>query len=640
MFWLNKKIGCFLFSLILIQSVSHAQLLRRLRDEAKWKLEQKAKEKMNHVIDKTVDKAVDSIGTKKDKKEKPKRNRGSKEVENNLNESGVKDVTPPAKHKENGGFIELHTSTNSIFAGGTLTFTGKSINYKDYNKVEVVIKNEHSYKEQSVFVLQKDGSFTGVWYAPSETGKYTMTATSSDKKASTTEEITVYGLSVLKNMASENITLTKQAQKALQERVEKVKPMISSQQATKLDEKMKAVDKNVDQTIKLLEHINNANQKIGEEIQKGQSLPRNLSDNLSELESKLKQNKEELKNQQEFINHQPFDNTICEYLVMINEACAAFSTFSSLWAGSIAKIAKSVIIGAVPGTMGSANKAMGNPIPTGPDFVAKEGTKMYLVVKDDANALSQNLTKANFANDVIGFVSDILLKFYCGTYEGSMTQTFNFNYKNKYGDSWWKYGGTLEAKLNLRYPKNANTGRIIKMKGSLEGNATKFTFFADPKEAVADELKSAYNSTVVVTIADIKAIAIPFVSAKNDIAGFGAVARGLVTPSAFYIPIDAEYNLDNKQIKFFINSAILDFTPLIKNRKIFVVIAALPMFKWEDFPIEKAQKIIHGSLKEKNWFTVTGEESGKPHFEGTITRKVNQPDFTIDLSIIMKAEKN
>jgi hypothetical protein len=180
------------------------------------------------------------------------------------------------------------------------------------------------------------------------------------------------------------------------------------------------------------------------------------------------------------------------------------------------------------------------------------------------------------------------------------------------------------------------------MKGTLEGNATKFTFFADPKEAVAEELYKVnrYDMVQNIILKNVTPVTVPFVSAQSDKAGFGAVTRSAATPASFYIPIDAEYDLDAKQIKIFVNDALWDFSPMVQNKQLYVVMAALPLFRVATYPIEKAQKTIHGALKEKNIFTVYTDSKGTPRFDGTITRKVNQSDFKIDLSISMKAVKD
>lgn len=48
----------------------------------------------------------------------------------------------------------------------------------------------------------------------------------------------------------------------------------------------------------------------------------------------------------------------------------------------------------------------------------------------------------------------------------------------------------------------------------------------------------------------------------------------------------------------------------------------LPLFRWQDFPIEKAQRIIRGSLKDKNWFTVTGADAGSPNLMALLQEKL------------------
>jgi hypothetical protein len=641
MFTFYKKIIFLFFVTTFTINAAYAQLFKRLKDEAKWKLEQKAKEKMNQTIDKTVDKAVDSIGSKK-KKSKFKKTETNTNEENNLNDAGVKkDIKHPQNNDES--FIELRASSPIAFTGGVLTLSGRSISYKDFKNIKIKITGIENYEQEKSITLDIEGSYTCLWYVPGLEGEYTITATSSDNKSTAVKIITVYETPDLENMADENINETKKILKKVEERVNKVNPMISSQQANELDEKLKLLKNKVNAAIKLFQSINTANKNLAAMIGKGKPIPKNLSGNLSQMNDILYQQAEDLKNQQEFLNHQPFDNTICEYLVMISEACAAFSTFSALWEKTLGAVIQNIVLDkAPPMVVGAVNTIAGKPIPEPADFLPKEAAKLYVTAKVDMASLKTIKGKAGMAGDLISFVTDVLLKMFCGTYTGEMTQTFHFDYKNK-GTSWWKYGGELKATLNLRYPKSGNTGRIIKMKGSLEGNATRFSFWANPKEAVAEELKTAYNSTQVITIADIKAPVIPFASAQADKAagfGFGAVARTAATPASFYIPIDAEYNLDTKQIKIFINDAIWDFSLFTKNRKVFVVIAALPLFKVQDFPIEKAQKLLHGSLKEKNWFTVTGEDSGKPQFEGAIKRKVNNAEFTIDLSIMMKAEKD
>ena len=179
------------------------------------------------------------------------------------------------------------------------------------------------------------------------------------------------------------------------------------------------------------------------------------------------------------------------------------------------------------------------------------------------------------------------------------------------------------------------------MKGNIEGNATKFTFYANPKEAMATELKEkgVYNSVAVIPIFQLSPLAVPFSTALADKLGFGAIARAGATPAYFNIPIDAEYDQDAKKIKILVNSALIDFSQGIFNQQAFMLVAVLPMIRYEKYPIEKAEKTIRGSLKEKNIFPMITPKGGKPSFSGTVTRKIGQPDFTINLFLKIEAKK-
>ncbi len=94
--------------------------------------------------------------------------------------------------------------------------------------------------------------------------------------------------------------------------------------------------------------------------------------------------------------------------------------------------------------------------------------------------------------------------------------------------------------------------------------------------------------------------------------GFGAVARGIATPAYFNIPVDADYDLDGEKIKLFINPALVDFSEAVENREIYMVIAVLPLIRWMEYPIFKAQQMIKGSFKEKNEFTMAGGKTTNP----------------------------
>jgi hypothetical protein len=625
-----KNILLFIFILLTGSNALQAQILKQIKDAAKAKAEQKINEKAN----KEMDKAIDNIG---------KKNKDSKTKENTSNPEAIS-ITTSSSSSQEDGYIELNPSVHEIFSGGIVWLKGRSFNYKNFNVVDITITGPGGYNKNISALLDKDGNYTVQWYTPDNPGTYTVTALSSDKKAKKEEKIKLNKLGAIENMTDENETVMKKAFDKVKERVEKVKPMISSEQAAQLDKKMEKAKEKKEAADKMFESIKQANQALAKEVKQGANIPPNTNQNLSLLAGKLKQQADDMKNAMDFANHEPYDNTVCEYLQMVNEACAAFSTFVSLYTGTgIVGILKNIALDkAPPMAVEKANGSTIGSIPAPYIGGPKQCAKLYATAAFDAESLLTKMGGASFVGDVVQYASEVLMKNYCGTYSGEMTHTYTFTYYNTYKRKYWEYSGELKAALNLRYPKDHGNGRVIKMKGTLEGNATKFTFFADPKEAVAEELYKVnrYDMVQNIILKNVTPVTVPFVSAQSDKAGFGAVTRSAATPASFYIPIDAEYDLDAKQIKIFVNDALWDFSPMVQNKQLYVVMAALPLFRVATYPIEKAQKTIHGALKEKNIFTVYTDSKGTPRFDGTITRKVNQSDFKIDLSISMKAVKD
>ena len=159
---------------------------------------------------------------------------------------------------------------------------------------------------------------------------------------------------------------------------------------------------------------------------------------------------------------------------------------------------------------------------------------------------------------------------------------------------WWDYTVESEAAITLRYPKS-QSGSVIKMKGNIEGNATRFKFFADPKlnpSYIEFEKTGEFKTQMVKSYTP---VALSVASSLHDELGFGAVARGVVTPGYFNIPFDAEYDTDKDKIKIFINEAIWDFTEAVFNRQFFIQwVKGLPKLRMMDYPINKVRLTING----------------------------------------------
>ena len=162
------------------------------------------------------------------------------------------------------------------------------------------------------------------WTAGGIDGLFMLTIVGSDAKSSVTKNVIVYNMPSLEDMADSNIMLTKKAYANLAKRVDIVKPNISPKDADDLDKRLKKVKEVSDQAIKGYQDINDANKKLGGMVKKGMGLPHDLGNNLSELNADLSGQAEDMARMVESTDHEPSDNTICEYLVMVKEACSAF----------------------------------------------------------------------------------------------------------------------------------------------------------------------------------------------------------------------------------------------------------------------------------------------------------------------------
>jgi hypothetical protein len=173
------------------------------------------------------------------------------------------------------------------------------------------------------------------------------------------------------------------------------------------------------------------------------------------------------------------------------------------------------------------------------------------------------------------------------------------------------------------------------MKGNLEGNATKFTFYENV-EADDGFLEGSKGKIEVVELKVIKPPAIPFVSSLNDPAGFGAVARTLATPACFNIIIDAEYDVDADKIKIFVEKPLIDFSPAVVNQLIFLLVGAdlLPYFKRMTFPIHKAYRTLSSVVRDHNEFMVDKDSKGNLSFSGKANKHLGIKLIRLNMILI------
>jgi hypothetical protein len=251
--------------------------------------------------------------------------------------------------------------------------------------------------------------------------------------------------------------------------------------------------------------------------------------------------------------------------------------------------------------------------------------------------------KIGIGADIVQFASDVLLKVYCGVFTGDLKHDYTIDFRNSEGKTWWKYGVTMEASFTLRYPKKEIHPTVVKMKGSIEGNATAFTFFEDV--AQEDGFNEGSKGKIeVIPLHTYQPLALPFAASQHDPMGFGAVARGAATPACFYIPVDAEYDIDANKIKIFINPAILDFTELVCNQFVFLLVGGdlLPYFRKMNFPIHKAALTLNAVIRDHNEFDVKKDAEGNLSFDGKGNRHIGDKSTVreTDLNFTISAKKN
>ena len=620
------KIVLFTCLLILAVSTGNSQILKRLandvKNQAEWKVRSKATQK--------TDQAIDDLLTP-ERKTTEKKSR-SKQTQAKQNTSGSSTSQQEEEGTIGEGFITLSLSANEVFKGGTVIVTGTSIKYGSLANVKMTISGEGAEDEEEELKLYENGSFATGWDAE-RPGEFTITVKSSDGKDQKSAKVKVYDIEVMDDLwVQDDIQLTHKTYDKLKAEADRVKQLIAEKDKAQLEQEMKEVKENVDAVLKLYNGLSKAAADLGNIVKNGASLSPILKDNLSQLNDKLTQQQTQMKQLYDAANHEPYDNTICEYLVMLNEACAAFSTFTNVWSKSVATILKNIVLDkATPKAAEVANEKAGANLG---DFGAVDKTagKIFATSQLDAEGLFGKLSAASFTGDIMQFATDVLMKKYCGVFKGELKHYYKITYRNNSGVTWWDYSYNTAAAITFRYPKNGS-GKIIKMKGNIEGNATAFTFFQDVEQmdAFKEQMKGRAKLTPVPLI---KPVAVPFATSQKDELGFGAVARGIATPSYFNIPVDAEYDTEAETIKIFLNEALIDFTPLVKYTYGYIAIAAgIPLVTRVDFPINKAKLTLNAVVHQNNELQVTKDAKNNLIVKGSGDRHIGSGSAPIEHKI-------
>ncbi len=498
--------------------------------------------------------------------------------------------------------ITLNLSTNKIFVGGTVLLTGESAQLKTIKSVKIKVKGPKTIKEEKVDLV--NDKYQIKWTSFVE-GQFIITAFSSDNKDSITKKLDVVALTNLATMAADNIEVINKAEKRLEKTIEEAAKQLSNEDAAKLKGKLKETKTKIKALNKFYTSINEAGKEFAK-IATEQDKTKDMMESLSELDDALEDDEEEI-NKYLANNHTPTDLTICEALVLINEAAAAFSTASNIASFPISVIGIVKNIGIDKAVPLASESAISDPSAI-VSSSSKAGSKFFATAVVDGSSLLSQIGTFGFLGDMVSYISDILLKKYCGIIKAKVVHDQTADFNNNQGEAWWKYSFRTESILYLRYPKAKGQGNIVKMKGNIEGNGTDFKFFTDPTKN-DDFKRESKGRNFGKNFKIIKPIHVPFATSEKDVLGFGAAARAIATPAYFNIPVDAEFNRNTNTLKLFMNEALIDFTEMVATRVAFFEFLPFPFVFVQSFPYEKVYNSMNAVIKRSSGIKVTYDDT-------------------------------
>lgn len=609
-----------LFALIalLLFHTSHAQLIkdikRDIKGDAEWRLRRAVRDKVND--------GIDSLGQLPKKSKNKKEQKKQEEQAKQGTTTAVSDI-PGTADAGNGseGYITLELSTPVISKGLLVTFNGVSIKHDKWKSVKLEIKAPGGTETVTV-PMTDSGKYRLTWDQLLEEGDYVITATSSDGKATVSKRLLVTDWYQPQDETKDLMDRTIETYKKLKQKTEDVMPMLSSKDALGLKSKLAGVKDKLDALHRLLTSLGKAKREVGDLMKKGRNPTSFIRENLTELNRLITSKADEVEAINKITDHQASALTVCEYLAMLSEACAAFSTITNFFAKSVYGIIQNITIDKViPKTVEIVNNNTGKQIGDETEWTAKEGLKIFASAKYDAEGFHSKLGKAGIAGDFIQFIAESIIKRYCGVYKGKVVHTYKLVSRNKMGNTWWMYETTVEGALVLRYPLN-QSGGIIKMKGTIEGNATQFSFYADPDENPGYKAGTGGRIQTMI-IKNYTPVSLPFASSLVDELGFGMLARLALTPAYFNIGVDAEYNTQTEEIQLFLSRPLVDFTDGISNLQFFVQWSAgLPILRMTDYPISKVKLTMNAAIKEDNTFNVKKDAKQTPFIAESVKRHI------------------
>ena len=196
---------------LMAATICEGQILRKLGTQVKEDIEWRARRKAGQKIDQGLDsliaapkKIADKKAAKKtdttppdqqDKKNttEAKQNNGTKEPPNTIKAAPVEEEE---ELSTKDGYVTLQLSADKIFTGGGILISGESIQYKNFNQVEITVTGPSGTDVRKI-TLATGGKYYAGWNASNITGDYTVTVKSSDQKASQSATFSVEELELI-----------------------------------------------------------------------------------------------------------------------------------------------------------------------------------------------------------------------------------------------------------------------------------------------------------------------------------------------------------------------------------------------------------------------------------------------------------
>ncbi len=617
-----------------------AQFFKTIINTAKQAAQNRANQKASDATNKAIDE-IDPATRKK--------NHATDSTSGKVNtatqttyKSGDTTIPKPANTSSTGednsgtgeGYVSLKLSANKILKGGTVMISGVSVMYGELKEVTVSISGP-SVNESKKTSLKTDGSFTTTWLAP-DVGNYKITVKSSDGKANKSASVDVYKFMEMDQITGSNINETIAARDNILKAAERVKSNMTEEDVAKVKKKVNDITEKTNRILKFFNDLNVAGKGLDGIEKKYGAIPSAALDNLSKLANVLSEQSDEMLQLNTIAKHEPSDNTICEYLVMANEACAAFSTFTNFYAKCPGILINLATDKAVPAATGAANNAAG--VSDGENAATKETAKLFAASKLDADwgeSVITPLGKAGLAGDLAQMCTDVLLKKYCVVMSGNLKEDYKCTFRNADNVVWWEYTYTTQAAVSLRCPRNNSGGNVIRMKGNIEGNATKFAIYQKASEI--DEFKKAMKDRAkLYSLLLYAPPSIPFASSKADKnVGFGAIARAIVTPAYFNIPFDADYDVAAKKIKMHLNTPIMDFNPSLTSY-VYAYLTfplGIPLVTRVNYPINNVKLTLGKVIEKNNDFDIKTDESNNLFFNKNASFRIGDKASAIEHNI-------